>query len=202
VWDATDGLPTVERLRDVPVGTQARVLSAAGATDIFFGNAYATDEELKEVAEALVDYEPTFLSAEHEAAIKSSDYLDYERLIGHQRRVKVDLNPDATEVERAILCDFFPHVDMGDSSEWIWRSRMPRMFFQDKEIAPRPIEGDAFSVGDVLIVNDSYKHYAGEIQVALLPLRNDGIRNRIGHISDAEMLVFDTVEDGDAVVFC
>ncbi|MBR3161075.1 MAG: DUF871 family protein, partial [Atopobiaceae bacterium] len=41
VWDAMDGLPTVERLRDYPADLQARILAAAGTTDVFFGNAYA-----------------------------------------------------------------------------------------------------------------------------------------------------------------
>ena len=201
VWDASCGLPTVERLRDAPVGTQARVMCAAGTTDVFFGNAYATDDELRTVAKALRPYEPHFLNEEHERAVRESEYLDFRRLMDAQKRVCVRMDPDATEIERSILFDFFPHVDMGDSSEWIWRSRMPRVFYQDAEIAPRAIGREFFEVGDVLIVNDTYKHYAAEIQVALKPLRNDGMRNRIGHISDLEMLVFDAVCDGDAVVF-
>lgn len=119
VWDATDGLPTVERLRDAPVDTQARVLCAAGATDVFFGNAYATDEELASVADAVREYEPSFLSSEHERVVRDSEYLDYDRLMAAQKRVRVQLDPAATDTERHILLDFFPHVDMGDSSEWI-----------------------------------------------------------------------------------
>ncbi len=42
VWDATEGLPTVERLRKLPIDLQARMLLATGdVDDILIGNAFA-----------------------------------------------------------------------------------------------------------------------------------------------------------------
>lgn len=55
--------------------------------------------------------------------------------------------------------------------------------------------------GDVIIVNDNYKHYAGEVQVVMEPMANDGIRNLVGRISPDEMYVLEAVTDGDTVVF-
>ena len=202
IWDATCGLPTVERLRDCSVDLQARLLVAAGTTDVFFGNAYATETELADVRDALRPVEPHYLSDEHRANIDAySSYAGSELDLYRQRKVRVEPLYDLTEVEKTILFDYFPHVDMGDSSEWIWRSRGPRTFFAKESIAPRRYEDECFHVGDVVMVNDRYKHYAGEVQVVLKPIRNDGTRNLVGRIGAEEQLMLDVIQDGDVVVF-
>ena len=201
VWNPPCGLPTVERLRDMTPELQARILSAAGTTDIFFGNAYATQEELSSVAEALAPFVPRYLSEAHEQDLRDSVFVDLDHLLGSVTRVRIETVPELTEVEKEILFDFFPHVDMGDSTEWIWRSRMPRAYYQDCPIEARPCDKVEFTPGDVIIVNDGYKHYAGEVQVVLECMPNDGIRNLVGRVSPDEMYVLDAVRDGDAVVF-
>lgn len=201
VWDPPCGLPTVERLREMAPELQARILMAAGTTDVFFGNAYATDEELSSVAKATAPFVPKYLSDAHEQELRDSPFVDLSHLIDSAIRVRVETLPEISEVEAEILFGFFPHVDMGDSSEWIWRSRMPRVFYQDSIIEARDCGKATFSPGDVIIVNDGYKHYAGEVQVVLEPMPNDGIRNLVGRISAEEMYVLDAVRDGDAVVF-
>ena len=202
VWDATCGLPTVERLRDYPAHLQARVLAAAGTTDVLFGNAYATEAEMEEVRMALAPVEPHYVSEEHRGVVgEFSSYAGFDLDLLSQKKVLVRPIDDLTPTETAILFDFFPHVDMGDSSEWIWRSRMPRQFFGDETIAARPHAADYFEPGDVVVVNDNYKHYAGEVQVVLMPIVNDGTRNLVGHIDGDEMTMFDVIADGDVVVF-
>lgn len=201
VWDAVCGLPTVEMMRDWPADLAARVLAAAGATDVFFGNAYASEAELAAVAEALAPEEPHYTTPVVEETLRHSDYLDLDQLTSTTRRVRVEPLYDLTAVEREILFDFFPHIDMGDSSEWIWRTRIPRMFYQNETIAPRPFAGSEFPVGSVVMVNDNYKHYAGEVQVVLRPLINDGTRNLVGRIDEREMTMFDVIRDNELVVF-
>ncbi len=202
VWDATSGLPTVERMRDYPAELQARILAAAGTTDVFFGNAYASEAEMEAVQAAVTPVEPHYLSAEHEQAVKNiAMYVGEDVDLMCQHKVRVEPLYDISEVEQTILFDYFPHLDMGDSSEWIWRSRGPRSFFTEKTIAPRRHEGERFHPGDVVIVNDNYKHYAGEVQVVLKAMKDDGIRNLVGRISPDELTMFDVIEDGDVVVF-
>jgi hypothetical protein len=202
VWDATCGLPTIERLRDYPAELQARIIDATDdVTDIFFGNAYATEEELAAVAKAVGPYTPWFANAQSENFIRNSGWFDVDALTKRAKRVRVEPLYDLTDVERALLFDFFPQVDMGDSSEWIWRSRSARMFYQYKVIAPRRFVGDEFPVGSVVMVNDNYKHYAGEVQVVLDPIANDGTRNLVGRIDAQELTMFDAIKDGDLVVF-
>lgn len=203
VWDATCGLPTVERQRDYPADLAARLQVAAGATDIFFGNAYASEEELAAVAMAVASVTPVFeRPGSREIAQDLSDFVGVPGpadLV--QRKVRVEPLYDLSPVEREILFDFFPHMDMGDSSEWIWRTRIERMAFAQETIAPRRYVGSHFQRGDVTIVNDRYKHYAGEIQVVLEPIVNDGTRNLVARIDAEEMELFDLIAAGDAVIF-
>ena len=55
IWEGEDGLPTVERLRDLPIDLQTRLILATGEVDdILIGNAYATEAELKAVFEVFL----------------------------------------------------------------------------------------------------------------------------------------------------
>jgi len=174
VWDAKDGLCTVEMMRGLPIDLQARYLSLTYVDNIFIGNAYASEEEFKQL----------------------NNELNTKGTI-----VKVELEKDITQEEKEILLDYSQHMDMGDSSEWIWRSRMPRIIYKDYDIIPRKFNNEYFEVGDVVIVNDNYKHYAAEIQVVLQPIINDGTRNLIGHINKEEMVIFDLLKEKDIVIF-
>ncbi|MDO4536903.1 MAG: MupG family TIM beta-alpha barrel fold protein [Coriobacteriales bacterium] len=202
VWDAVCGLPTVERLRDYPADLQARILVAAGTTDVFFGNAYASEEELAAVAQAVARKEPHYLNEQHRKTVETlSQFAGEGRLCLRQHKVRLEPLYDLLPVEREILFEFGPHLDMGDSSEWIWRTRMPRLFYQDRAIPARPYAGAEFPRGSVVMVNDSYKHYAGEVQVVLEPILNDGTRNLVARINEQEMTLFDVIGEGDELVF-
>lgn len=49
-WPVFDGLPTLEECRYLSIDEQFRYLVSLGIDDIFFGNAYASDEELETLA--------------------------------------------------------------------------------------------------------------------------------------------------------
>jgi hypothetical protein len=51
------------------------------------------------------------------------------------------------------------------------------------------------------MVNESYPNYAGEVQIVLLPMKNDGQRNRVGHLAPGEEIMLELVHDGDIVIF-
>ena len=202
VWNATCGLPTVERLRDYPADLQARILAVAGTTEVFFGDAYASEEELAAVQEAMTPVAPHYLNAAHEAMVAEfGAYMSGGMRLDEQRKVRIEPLFDLTSVERAVLFDYFPHLDMGDSSEWIWRSRGPRVAFAGESIPPRRYPLAQFQRGDVVMVNNNYPHYAGEVQVVLEPLQNDGTRNLVARIDPQELTMFDAIHDGDVVVF-
>ncbi len=202
VWDAVCGLPTVERLRLLPIDLQARILLATGnVDDILIGNAYASEEEFQKLQEVLADHEKS--DQEMDPTLKllvDHGLISMEKPI---KRLRVVLDSEVTEKEKEVLFDFFPHLDMGDSSEWIWRTRISRFKYSlsGEVLEPRACKEEMFAVGDVVMVNDNYKHYAGEIQIVKKPIINDGTRNRIGHLDEGEYQMMELIYDGDIVEF-
>ncbi len=203
VWDATCGLPTVEKMRDLPIDLQVRELIATGSvTDILIGNAYASEEELKSIQEAIsiVEAKPDNPMI---ALMKSfGGTMDmFVKKISVQKKVRITLEETISEIEKDILFNFFPHSDVGDSSEWIWRSRMPRFIYKKQTVPVRPYDKERFEVGDVVIVNNNYKNYAGEVQIVLQPIMNDGTRNKAGHLDAQEFEMMELIHEQDVVIF-
>lgn len=202
VWDAICGLPTVEKLRMLPIDLQARMLLATGdVDDILIGNAFASEDEFKKLQEVLKENEK--LSKDLDPTLKMLVDHGIISLDKPVKKLRVTLDEEITEKEKEVLFDFFPHLEMGDSSEWIWRTRISRFkYSQPNEIlTPRHYDKEMFEVGDVVVVNDNYKHYAGEIQIVKIPIVNDGTRNRIGYLDSDEYQMMELVYDGDLVEF-
>lgn len=202
VWDAICGLPTVEKLRMLPIDLQARMLLATGdVDDILIGNAFASEDEFKKLQEVLKENEK--LSKDLDPTLKMLVDHGIISLDKPVKKLRVTLDEEITEKEKEVLFDFFPHLEMGDSSEWIWRTRISRFkYSQPNEIlTPRHYDKEMFEVGDVVVVNDNYKHYAGEIQIVKIPIVNDGTRNRIGYLDSDEYQMMELIYDGDLVEF-
>lgn len=197
VWDADYGLPTVERLRNLPIDTQARIIEATDNVDmIWIGNAFASEEEMKALIEVQQNPRPMKDSPLYEAFKGYGMELKDDR---EDKKVRVVVDKEVTDQERYQLFEIYPQSDMGDSSEWIWRSRAGRMIKPD--IPFRECKKDTFEVGDVVIVNNNYQHYAGEIQIVRIPFKNDGQRNYLGHLAEGEELFLEIIKDGDEVTF-
>ncbi len=203
VWDAVDGLPTVERLRDLPIDLQMRIMLATGnVTDILIGNAYASEEEVRSMCEVLKDRVLTGDDPDE----SNDPMIAFVKQMGlradqPQKVLKVIFEPDALPIEKEDVLHFFPQIDFGDSSEWIWRSRLPRVFYKKETFTPRDPGKEYFERGDVVIVNDSYKHYAGEVQIVRMPMKCDGQRNLVARLAPGEDMLLDLINDGDIVRF-
>ena len=161
-WPTQDGLCSLEDHRNLEISTQVKHLMLTGLIDdISIGNAYASEEELKAMAEAF--------------------NADYPTL-------KVDVEEDITEDERICLFDNL-HSYRGDRSEYILRSTMTRIYYKDKPFPPHNTRD--MSRGDVLIDNVGYDQYKGETQIALKEMKNDGRVNVVGRISEDELFLLD-----------
>lgn len=197
VWDAVQGLPTVERFRDYPIDLQYRILEATNCVDdIFIGNAFATEEEFKSIKACR-----NFPTLPEDSDLREMLDVFLQGKKETTRILKVKLDSDITDVEKEVLFKHYPHVDLGDSSEWIWRSRGSRVAYKNSDFPCRPIEGDTIPVGSVVMVNDNYKHYAGEVQIVQIPLVNDGTRNIVATIDEQEMELVKLIQDMDILVF-
>lgn len=165
-WEVYEGLPTLEIHRKLPIDVQARHLIALGdSDDIFIGNAFACEDELKALSE-----------------------LNLNKIM-----MKVDLAEGVSEVEKEIIeCGY--HASRDDSNELIVRSSMPRVLFKDRQIVPRKNDKKVFQKGDVVIVNDHLKHYAGELMIVLTQIDATEEYNYAGHLREEEQLILDCVK--------
>lgn len=165
-WEVYEGLPTLEIHRKLPIDVQARDLLALGyCNDIFIGNAFASEAELKALSELNLN----------------------------KNMMKVDLAEDVSGVEKEIiLCGY--HASRDDSNELIVRSSVPRMLFKDRQIVPRKNEKTVFQKGDVVIVNDHLKHYAGELMIVLTQIDATEEYNYVGHLNEGEQLILDCIK--------
>lgn len=171
-WPLNEGLCTLELHRDRPVDFQVRHLFATGMVDdVLIANAYATDAELR----ACAAVNPSILT------------------------FGIELEKALTPTEASIL-DYEPkHVVRGDLSEYMIRSTWPRVTFADASI-PAANTRD-LKRGDVVILNDGYPKYKGELHIVLKDMENDGRKNVIGHLPDYEQILLNYIEPWKVFAF-
>lgn len=164
-WPVKEGLCTLEMHRDLPIDLQVRHLFATRVIDdIIIGNAYASEEELKSCAQIT----PGLLT------------------------FGIELDKELTPVEYEILYYKPNHANRGDVSEYMARSSAPRATYAEESIP----KANAINMkrGDVVILNDEYSRYKGELHIVLKDMPNDGRKNVIGHIPKEELFLLDYIE--------
>lgn len=164
-WPVTDGLPTLEMHRNLPLATQIKHLISLNAVDdIIISNCFATDEEF--------------------AAIKDLDLA--------KACLDVELVKEIPELERKIVLKE-PHFNRGDFSGNMIRSTMSRVKYKGHPFpvfhTPQKIKK-----GDIIIESELYGHYSGELQVALQDMENSGKSNVVGRVVEEELFLLDTIK--------
>ncbi|MCW6667343.1 MupG family TIM beta-alpha barrel fold protein [Aerococcaceae bacterium NML190938] len=164
-WPVTEGLPTLEMHRHLPLHIQAKHLIALGnIDDIIISNCYPTEQELTKVS-----------------AIRK-DMVSFQ----------VELVEHIPEIEKSIVLDEL-HFNRGDVSGNFIRSTQSRVKYKGHRFdvfhAPPIIQK-----GDILIESSEYGHYAGELQIALTTMENSGKTNVVGKIVAEEHFILDAIK--------
>jgi len=164
-WKVQDGLPTLEAHRYLDIASQVAFYKLIDDIDnIMVGNAYATEAELKAMADAFNAKLPSLL---------------------------IEIEPAATEIERKILLGM-PQTIRGDFSAYLMRSSMSRIIYKDEDI-PAHAKTKQIKRGDILIDNNDYKQYKGEVFFALQDMENDGRTNVVGKIAAENLYLVDFI---------
>ena len=164
-WPVTQGLPTLEMHRFLPLDVQIKHFLAIDCiNDILISNCYPSYEELN--------------------SLKNLDM----RLITFD----VEMKKDVPEVENDIIFKEL-HFNRGDKSENMIRSTQSRLKYKGHEFklfnAPEIIKR-----GDIVIESSKYGHYAGELQIALKEMKNTGMSNVVGKVCDNEIFLLDYIK--------
>ncbi len=165
-WPVYDGLPTLEMHRDLPIDLQLRHMNAINlAQDILIGNCFASDEELK----ALADTDLTRIT------------------------MRIDMEEDISETEKEIIF-WDKHQSRDDCNDLIVRSSWPRIEFKGRSIPVRKRAEKICHRGDVVIVNDNLEHYRGEIWILLKDLELSDEYNLVGRLPENEQILLDWIK--------
>lgn len=163
-WNVTDGLPTLEQCRSLPISVQAKLLWTTGLIDdVIIGNAYASEDELK----ALSEVNP------------------------YQLELEVEAVSEINEIERTIV-NVPQHFRRGDMTSAVVRSTMPRVTYHD-EANPAHDNQAEFAYGDVVVGNDDFGVYKNELQIVLEP-HSDTRKNKVGTIRKDEQFLLDFIK--------
>ncbi|WP_042274991.1 DUF871 domain-containing protein [[Clostridium] dakarense] len=164
-WPVTDGLPTLEMHRNLPIDVQAKHFIALDCiNDIIISNCYPSDKELKALGSM------------------RKDLVEFD----------INLYDGVSEVEKKILFEEL-HFNRGDVSEYMIRSTQPRVKYKgDKfELFNAP---DIIKRGDIVIESSDYGSYAGELQIAICDMKNSGKSNVVGRIREEEVFIIDDIK--------
>jgi len=196
-WPVSDGLPTIEIDRDLPIGLQLRHMLALGCDEVIIGNAFASKEEFEEIAETM---KQIYVYGEDQPFYFPG--IRKQIPIGNIERVplKIELTQDVSDNEKEILFSFMKH-NVSEYTGIIIRSRWGRFDYRFTPIEVRSCEKPYFENGDVVIINDNIPRYKGEVHIVRKPIRNDGNMNYVGRIKEEEMFLLDFLKYNDCFGF-
>lgn len=160
-WPVNEGLCTLEMHRELPIDVQARHLLAMGEVDDIIIGNAFASDEELEALSALTDGKLTF------------------------KLVEEDTHSD---VESKIIYDFEHHV-RGDMGEYMARSTFSRITYANADIPPHNTRD--LKPGDVVVLNNEYGRYKGELHIVLKEMKNDGNKNVVGHIPENEAMLLE-----------
>ena len=164
-WPVTDGLPTLELHRELPIEVQAKHLIALGnINDIIISNCYPSEDEMKKLS------------------LMRKDMVTFD----------LHLENEVPEIEQKILFEE-KHFNRGDFSDNLIRSTQSRVKYKGHNFKLFNLP-EIIKRGDVIIESSEYGHYAGELQIALSDMKNSGKSNVIGHIKKEEIFILDYIK--------
>lgn len=163
-WPVTEGLCTLEEHRNMPIEVQAKHLFATNLIDDVI------------IANAFAS----------EEELKRLSEVDPYRI-----EFTVEFVEGVSELEKKIVLEEF-HFNRGDVSAYMIRSTQSRVKYKGHDFPP--FNTPDMVKGDVIIESSLYKRYAGELQIALLPMKNSGKSNVVAKIVPEEVFLLDYLE--------
>ncbi len=162
-WPINEGLCTLEEHRELPIEVQAKELFNTGLIDNVM------------IANCF--------ASEHELSMLGQTNKDLLSL-------NIHIYENVPELERKIILEEV-HFNRGDISEYMIRSTQSRVRYAGNYF--QVFNARDIEKGDVLIESSLYDRYAGELQIALKPMKNSGKTSIVGRISEEELHLLDFI---------
>jgi hypothetical protein len=118
------------------------------------------------------------------------EFKSLKKIDPYMLSFKVHLDKKISPLDKKIVLEEM-HFNRGDVSPNVLRSTQSRVKYKDKSFPVyNPVD---IKRGDLIIESSEYEHYAGELQIALAPMKNSGRSNVVGHIDEKELFLLDEV---------
>jgi len=163
-WPLSEGLCTLEMSRNQSVDEQLKFFQATGLIDYII------------IANQFISTNELNIISE----ILNGDLI-----------FKYHTNITLSKVEQDIIN--LSHTYRGDISDYIIRSSEPRIKFKENSILPRK-QKYTVEKGDILIDNDKYPRYKGELSIALKKFDIDDRTNVVGHLVPEHHYLLDYIQ--------
>ncbi|AHI54289.1 hypothetical protein SSABA_v1c08900 [Spiroplasma sabaudiense Ar-1343] len=164
-WEIDDNCCTLESLRGKDITTQVTALWASEMTDdIIISNAYATNQELEELG-------------------KLDRYIP---------EIKINLEKSATKIDKQIL-EHEIHFRRGDVNPMFIRSTQSRVKFKAENFPVIKATQD-FKKGDIVIGNNDFGLYKGELQLIINEVEKDSRKNLIAKVLSDQLFLLDYIK--------
>ena len=111
---------------------------------------------------------------------------------------KIDFEKELQASEYKIIYEH-DHFVRGDMSEYMARSTFPRVTYANETVEAENTRD--LKRGDVIIINDNYARYKGELHIVLKDMPNDGRKNVVGRIPEEEMMLLEYIEPWKPFIF-
>lgn len=167
-WPVSEGLPTLENHRDIAAASQLKELIYQGLIDDVIISNQFISDE--EVQALMEVFKPHLL-------------LD------------VEVVTDLSETERLIIA--YDHHYRNDVSEYVLRSTMTRVVYQTEDVSAR-VQNKNAKRGDLLIDNNNYGRYKGELQIALKDFKVTPNTNIVGRLSSDDLPLLNYLKPNDS----
>lgn len=171
-WPVSEGLCTLEMHRELPITSQAKHLWATNLIDDII---IANSFASEEELKNLSEIDPYCLT------------------------LKCELDERVPELERKIVLEEF-HFNRGDVSDYVIRSTQSRVKYKGHDF--KVFNTPDIKRGDIIIESSLYGHYAGEMQIAKLDMKNSGKSNVVGNIVEDEIFLLDYIEPWQKFRLC
>lgn len=158
-WKDGKSPVTLEKTRDMNIYDQYQYLSAINAVDyILASNMFLSTKEFEEISK-----------------------IDLSKI-----SFRVQEEYDITENERNIIYHDAHQLRGDNPDDIMFRSTISRKIFKDLDIPPRNCVDDIMP-GDIVILNNKFGRYKGELHIMKSQIKNDGKRNVVGKINQTQM---------------
>ncbi len=168
-WPIMEGMPTLEMHRELPVVSQAKHLFLLGIDGVLISNAFATEEELRNLS--LIE----------------------------KNKISLDVIPEEniTKIENKIVFEYDKHFRRGDINDYSIRSTMTRVMYKQETIIPSNLQHIQLP-GEIYVGNDDFKNYKAEMHLILKEMPGSEKKNKIGEVADYDKFLIKYIEGWDS----